>query len=66
MLGLTFFATPSFFRHKKDSGGLSIYRIKDLFRLNCILEYPSSHHEVHFGIVIKMKYSKLYPILFQF
>ena len=33
----TFFSTPSFFRHQKDSGSWSIYNIEDLFNENCIL-----------------------------
>jgi hypothetical protein len=37
MLALTIFATPMFFRHKKDSGSWSIYNTEDLFDVNCIL-----------------------------
>ena len=56
ILNLTSFSTPSLFRHKKDSGGWSIYTRKELFTLNCILDiifvaYLNTISTVHVSFV---------------
>ena len=36
---LSFYAMPLFFRHQKDSGSWSIYKVKNFFNENCILVF---------------------------